>query len=324
MGTAEYPRYSAVLEHYGFLADPFGETLDPTLFYPARSHVQALDSLTRGIESGVPLQAITSEPGVGKTTVLHLLCDRVKDADIIFHRQPRLRAWESLKYLLLRLGNPSEASDLRALQQQLTGTLEGKKAAGTSQILIIDEAQNLDQEVLAILQSLLLPTTGQAGGLKIILAAEAGTARSLIALGLKDERLPILQLKPLELEEVHPYLTHRLRVSGYSGEEMFDQKAVWLIAEYSNGVPREINMICSEALRLCLESGSTNINEECLRQTIALRRDSLQNNATEQLVEEQLCPSSFPPSQLTGDLERWFKERVHSWSGTANELLTAI
>jgi len=42
MGTAQYPSFSTVLEHYGFANDPFGDLPDVRLFYPVATHLTTL------------------------------------------------------------------------------------------------------------------------------------------------------------------------------------------------------------------------------------------------------------------------------------------
>jgi len=328
MGTAEYPTYKTVLEHYGFLKDPFGEVLDPDVFYPASSHIDVLNSLTEGLKRGPYLQVITSEPGVGKTTILRMLHDRVSASEVIFHRQPRLRSWESLKYLLLRLGITSDAEDMEDLQRRLVEVLDEKGKAGVSISLIIDEAQNLGEHVIALLRSLSSKQSGQRTPVKVVLAIQASSGATLPELGLNDERL--LELKPFTSEEVGAYIAHRLRRSGSEGQEIFSSDAVRQIAEYTRGVPREINMVCSEALRLCLESGgSTTVEEQCLRQTITLHRNSHEADAIREsnLVEPfrvKADHSAFKPKVLVDELEHWFAQHDHNWTGTRSELLSEL
>jgi HSP20 family protein len=50
--------------------------------------------------------------------------------------------------------------------------------------------------------------------------------------------------------EVTCYIEHRLKVAGYSGAPLFAPDALALIAEQSQGIPREINNICFNALLL--------------------------------------------------------------------------
>jgi len=67
------------------------------------------------------------------------------------------------------------------------------------------------------------------------------------------------RLQPLARAEVAPYVVHRLRLAGTTGQTesngrspggpVFDDEALEVVAELSGGVPRRINNICSAALR---------------------------------------------------------------------------
>lgn len=331
MGTAEYPTHKTVLKHYGFFKDPFGEQLDPDLFFPAGSHLYVLDSVTQGLARGVCLQAIVSDPGVGKTTTLKLLQNRLRGSEAIFHRQPKLRPWESLKYLLLRLGIKADSRSMEALYGQLVEVLENRRKAGVTVSLIIDEAQNLGEQVLAFLQDVGAKQSGQAARLRVVLGVQASSREILRGLGCGGQRCPIFELKPLKSEEIGAYIAHRLKQSGSEGQEVFTSGAVREVAEYSRGVPREINMVCSEALRLCLESGGIRtVDGQCVQKAILLRSGSHQRDAAAGVSAGESLPArvderdSFNPEVLLSELEHWFARHDHNWSGTRSELLTAL
>jgi len=55
-------------------------------------------------------------------------------------------------------------------------------------------------------------------------------------------------LEALSPEETAGYVRHRLKVAGYRGEGLFEAEALEVVAERSEGVPRNINKICFRAL----------------------------------------------------------------------------
>ena len=87
--------------------------------------------------------------------------------------------------------------------------------------------------------------------LQIILAGQP-------ELGQKLERPELLQLlqritvwkrlEALSEAETAGYIRHRMRVAGHLGEDMFEPDALALIADRSQGIPRNINKICFHAL----------------------------------------------------------------------------
>jgi hypothetical protein len=58
------------------------------------------------------------------------------------------------------------------------------------------------------------------------------------------------RLVPLSVEESGRYIVHRLRVAGYLGGPRFDAPALKAIAQFSAGIPRNINNCCFNALSL--------------------------------------------------------------------------
>ena len=64
------------------------------------------------------------------------------------------------------------------------------------------------------------------------------------------QRIPgILRMQTLTAEEVHAYIDHRLRIAGMeNGSLNFTPGARQIIYEYSEGIPRLINLICERTL----------------------------------------------------------------------------
>ena len=58
----------------------------------------------------------------------------------------------------------------------------------------------------------------------------------------------VKRLEALSPEETAGYIRHRLKVAGHSGEDLFEPEALKLVAEKSQGVPRNINTICFHTL----------------------------------------------------------------------------
>jgi general secretion pathway protein A len=55
-------------------------------------------------------------------------------------------------------------------------------------------------------------------------------------------------LKGLEKDEVKEYISHRLEIGGGDRFDIFDKETIELIAVYSRGIPRLINILCDSAL----------------------------------------------------------------------------
>jgi general secretion pathway protein A len=115
---------------------------------------------------------------------------------------------------------------------------------------IVDEAQNLDREVLEQLRLLSNLETETEKLLQIILLGQPELRETLDRPDLRQlsQRVAIRwQLDHLDRHETHKYVQHRLRVAG-GDEKLFDAKALDLLHEHSGGIPRLINIIAHRAI----------------------------------------------------------------------------
>ena len=65
------------LDYYHLREQPFGVTPDPRFLYLSPTHREALASLYYGVEASRGFLALIAEPGMGKTTLLFQLMERV-------------------------------------------------------------------------------------------------------------------------------------------------------------------------------------------------------------------------------------------------------
>ncbi len=78
-----------------------------------------------------------------------------------------------------------------------------------------------------------------------------------------DLRLSLKQNQP------RGYIEHRLKVAGYHGETpLFTDRAISLIAEYSGGIPRNINNICFNAMSLACAMKQKTINSDSVDEVL--------------------------------------------------------
>src|SRR2546430_5448766 len=78
-----------------------------------------------------------------------------------------------------------------------------------------------------------------------------------------------IRIEPFTPEQVAAYIDHRLWVAGYKGSSLFSIGALRLIAEHSEGVPRNINKICFAAMSLGWALKSKTINQGMVSDVLA-------------------------------------------------------
>jgi len=260
------------LEFYGLNAQPFGVTPDPRYLYFSPGHREALASLFYGIETGRGFLALIAAPGMGKTTLLFQLLERLRgSARTVFLFQTQCDSREILHYIADGLGLDRRDNDSARLQARLNQFLLREAQAKRRVVLCIDEAQNLSDSVLETVRLLSDFEATDRKLLQIVLAGQPELGRRLLLPGLVQlrQRISVLtHLRPLPAEEIPHYINHRLQVAGYLGPELFTPEALALIAKSSQGVPRNINNICFSAMSLGFATGHKKIEGHTVREAI--------------------------------------------------------
>ena len=240
------------LDFYQLREQPFGVTPDPAYLYPSRTHCEALDSLTEAILGDRGFLALIAEPGMGKTTLLYQVLEGLRGiARAVFLFQTQCNSREFFQYLMSELGVDATGMGLVAMHSKLNEVLFAEMLAGRRFVLIVDEAQNLDESVLETVRLLSNFETPHSKLMQIVLAGQPQLEEKLKQKELAQllQRITVMKrLEALSPEETAGYIRHRLKVSGYSGEALFEPDALALIAERSQGIPRNINKICFRSL----------------------------------------------------------------------------
>ena len=121
---------------------------------------------------------------------------------------------------------------------------------GKRTVLVIDEAQNLNLEVLEQIRLLTNLETTEAKLLQIILVGQPELQQILNNKNLRQLNQRVTaryHLLPLSMEETKNYIRHRLSISK-GNPDLFIPAAVRKIYKYSQGVPRVINILCDKVL----------------------------------------------------------------------------
>ena len=241
-----------ILNFYGLRQQPFGVTPDPTYLYPSYTHCAALDSLTDAILTDRGFMALIAEPGMGKTTLLQQVLDGMRHtARGVFLFQTQCDSREFFQYLMSELGVEFQGMSLVAMHNKLNEILFHEMLAGRRFVLIVDEAQNLQDSVLETIRMLSNFETTHAKLMQIVLAGQSQLGEKLQQRNMAQllQRITVIQyLEPLSPEDTAAYIRHRMKVAGYAGESLFDSSALALITAESRGVPRDINKICFRSL----------------------------------------------------------------------------
>lgn len=301
-----------LLDHYGLREQPFGVTPNPRYLYLGEGHREALASLLYGIESGRGFLALIAPPGMGKTTLLFQLLERLgSTARTVFLFQTQCDARGFMRSIMLDLGlGDGEGDDLVALQSRLNQVLIEELQARRKFVLVVDEAQNLEDSALEFIRMLSNFETPREKLMHIVLAGQPQLAEKMARPSMVQLRQRVsmfVRLRPFGVSETGEYIDHRLEVAGHSGPPVFDRGAVRTVAGLSGGIPRNINNICFNALSLGYAVGRKTIDSDVVREVAAdldLERLAAETGAAVGPAESEALPPA-PPHSDRGGADGW-------------------
>jgi len=150
----------------------------------------------------------------------------------------------------LRCNHSSKTEVLFALNHLLiTRANEGRTS-----VLIIDEAHNLDWEVLEEIRLLGNLENRRGKLLQIILAGQPELDRKLDAPNLRQLKQRIVlrcSLNPFSYDDTAEYINTRMSLAGMSNQTVFSPELMQEIHSRTGGIPRLINAICDNLLLTC-------------------------------------------------------------------------
>ena len=238
---------------FGFTESPFNLSPDPSFLYRSAQHEEALANLIYGVQSRKGFIVLTGEVGTGKTTMLECLRDfleaqRIEFAFIFNSRINSDQFFEMIAYDLdLRCPKMSKTEVLF----QLNETLVQQANHGRTTVLIVDEAHNLEWEVLEEIRMLGNMENRRGKLIQVILAGQPELDRKLDAPNLRQLKQRIVlrcTLEPFSETDTADYIQSRLTKVGMPNQTVFPADVLAGIHARSQGSPSMINGICDNLL----------------------------------------------------------------------------
>jgi general secretion pathway protein A len=291
-----------LLDYYQLAEQPFGVTPDSRFLYLGPKHREALASLVYGTESNRGFLALIAKPGMGKTSLLYHYLSYLRDkARTAFVFRTDCDAREFIRHVLMDLGIDVKGMDLPDMHDALNRLLTEEMRAGRRFVLVIDEAQNLDESVLESVRLLSNFETPWMKLMQIVLAGQPQLADRLARPSMAQLRQRIsmvIRIEPLNHEEVNAYIDHRLYIAGGENTPIFTAGARKLIAEHSEGIPRNINNLCFNAMSLGCALKRKTIDRDIINDVIAdLDLDSLRETPAVTVPATAFATSTAKPDR---------------------------
>ena len=294
---------------FGLKQPPFSIAPDPRYLFMSERHREALAHLIYGLKGGGGFVLLTGEIGAGKTTVCRCFLEQVPPrCNVAYIFNPKLTVHELLKTVCdefripLPPEHPGVARTIKDFIDPLNEFLLRTHGVGQTNVLIIDEAQNLSADVLEQLRLLTNLETSERKLLQIILIGQPELRQMLARPELEQLAQRVIaryHLEALSEAETAQYVAHRLGVAGLGGASPFDAVALRRIHQLARGVPRRVNLLCDRALLGGYATGQARIGVEVIERAAA----------------EVFGPGTPTETRPASPQARWSREQRHGRCG---------
>jgi len=238
---------------FGFSESPFTLSPDPAFLYRSEQHEEALANLIYGVQARKGFIVLSGEVGTGKTTMLECLRDYLESQyiEFAFLFNSRINVEQFFEMIAYDLDLPCSRTSKTEVLFALNQLLVEQTQDGRTVVLIVDEAHNLEWEVLEEIR--LLGNLENRNGklLQIILAGQPELDRKLDAPNLRQLKQRIVlrcHLDPFTLRDAVEYIQVRLERAGMPDQKIFSEELMAEIHLRAQGIPRLINALCDNLL----------------------------------------------------------------------------
>jgi type II secretory pathway predicted ATPase ExeA len=262
---------------FGFDDPPFRLAPDPDYLFHSPAYTRALSVLVEWLRTGPPIGLLFGEPGCGKSLLVASLARRFD------YRRPvpvviRPTRGESARDVLIEaaLGRaaalhgqlPREGADPLERWREVVAELRRRNVLT---IFLVDDAHRLPEANLRAFAELVDGEAARVAVRALLVGCEP-LRRVVAAPPLSPHLGAACALGPLDSDEVGSYIAHRILIASGKSDPFFTQRAIELIADYSRGVPRLINVAASAALFCAFRAGRRVVTHEAVGEAL---RDAL-------------------------------------------------
>ena len=240
-------------EYYKLQHNPFQMTPDPRIFFASKGHKRALSYLQYGLSQGEGFIVITGDIGTGKTTIVKNLIAGLDHQTYIAKQlvTTHLEEHDLMEMICESFELISIGLTKAALLNQFKAFLNSAHKLGRRVVLVVDEVQNLPAKTVEELRML---SNFQVNNKPLIQSFLVGQKEFITTLQdssmeqLRQRVIASCHLGPLKENETNLYVNYRLKEAGWAGGPLFDDEALKLVHELTEGVPRRINVFCDRIM----------------------------------------------------------------------------
>lgn len=245
-------------KHFGLAELPFRITPDPRFLWYSDQHQNAKEKIVYHLTQSVGPIYLLADIGTGKTTLAKRIVQELSANTgyrVVFAFAPNLRTTNAfLRFVMEEFEVKTARSYAKSLKNFEEFLLE-QKMKQVSPVLLVDEAQNMTQDMLLLIQHLFNFSTDTEFLIQLALFGQLDLQPKLDRLPSLKSRLNLAKLKPLDMQQTKEMMQFRWTVAG--GKRLpFDDGAIAEIFKITQDIPRSIVKVAHEALiRAAVDNG---------------------------------------------------------------------
>lgn len=257
--------------YFGFNKKPFELTPDTKFLFLGETHKEALGVLKKGVVSDKGFLLFTGGVGTGKTTLINVLSKTLENPGYLcVISNPTLDIDDFFYYFAAQLGLLFDGNKAKFLFL-FAKLLEECKKTDSKVLLIIDEAHALPTDLLEELRLLVNMAAEIKGVLSVFLVGQPELLDRLT----EEQLSPLAQriavryhLNKLSKQDAIKYIIFRLERAGCQNPSLFSEKALEMVYTTTSGNPRQINLICDNALFAAYSGEVDVVDEKIVRKCV--------------------------------------------------------
>jgi general secretion pathway protein A len=265
MMTSLISEDTGYLTHLGLSCNPFPVVPDDTSIFLSGRIEQIVAEIVHGVVARKGFMMLTGDIGLGKTTIsrriISILEEKGIETALVLHTslQDAELLGEINRDFGIKVGAydgkiPSLGEQLRQLNQFLVQ----KNRQNKNCAIIIDDAQNLNQQSLELVRMISNLEGGRQKLVQILLVGQPELAERLNTHALRQLRSRVVisaEAKPLSHKELKEYIHFKLNFAGNHGQASVTSWAIYQLYRYTKGNFRLINMLMDRCLYvMCLQN----------------------------------------------------------------------
>ena len=279
------------IKYFKFQEEPFNLTPDPKFLYLSKELREIISRIQYGIEMRKGVMLLMGEVGVGKTTIIQsIIAQKSEKQKIALIVNPRIIGSNLLQNICREFGIELDFKGISKsdILNLLYDYVLKKSLKEQNFILIVDDAHDLNNEQFQDLLFLSKLETNTQKLIQIVIVGLPVLVEKLnvpLLLSLKQQIQIKQRIHSLSYADTQNFIHHRLAKAGYERRDIFKAEALQRIFQFSEGVPRTISVIASNALLYAYLNGMKKIDYPVI--------DLVTDESLQEIVEDNQEEQSF-------------------------------